>query len=142
MQNAASFGFCYLIYEPLLKRSMGFSPCKMLINFCSQKKGNYSMQRTFARTNLVGKIPTSFTSSCHVPQGFQTQMSSEVWWSDFISYWQLGWAKWRPLSQLGVVTLSFSKFLPCKNKSMNAVLSNFLIFQKKPDINIFQKLYL
>lgn len=140
MQDVVSFWFCYLIYEPLLKCSVGFSPCKMLINFCSQKEENCSMQRTFARTNLVGKIPTSFTSSCHVSQGFQTQMSSEVWQSDFISYWQLGCTKWRLLSQLGVVTVSSRKFLLCKNKSMNAILSNFLIFQKKSDIKIFQKL--
>lgn len=57
MQDIASLGFCYLIYGQLLKCSVGFSPCKMRINFCGWKKKkqkkrkkkqteNYSRQRT------------------------------------------------------------------------------------------------
>lgn len=42
------------------------------------------MQRPFVKTNLMGKIPSSFTSSCHVPQEFRRQTSSEVWQSQLV----------------------------------------------------------
>lgn len=97
MQDIASLGFCYLIYGQLLKCSVGFSPCKMRINFCGWKNKkrekekqteNYPRQRTPAgKKILVGTKPVS-TSSCHLPQGYQTQESSEVFHSGVLLHWQ------------------------------------------------------
>lgn len=46
MQDIASLGFCYLIYGQLLKCSVGFSPCKMRINFCGWKKQKKRKRKT------------------------------------------------------------------------------------------------